>query len=398
MGKWPGSLENLVTTVNRLSHSASPHSTRQPIALLIHSLQGGGAERVMSQLANRWCRQHEIHLITWSQVASDHYPLEPAVIRHGLNLQVNSQGFFGGILANGRRVLLLRKTLIQINPRLVLSFCDQMNIVGLEAMRGLPPVPVWIAEHSDPEQQRLSPLWETWRRRNYPRCTGCVALTDSIAEYMTRWVPPARLRVIPTAIPTDSTVPTNYQIASTNDLNTVLFVGRLSPEKRVDHLLKAWALVEPQLANWRLLIVGDGPLRTTLEQNASQLRRVEFLGWHQQPQQIMATSQIFVLPSIYEGFPVAMLEAMYCGLPTIATNCSSAINQLQSLAAVSSDAGGTFEAIKVVPIESAQQLAQAIVDIAQAPQRRLQMSQASRSVALQFTWETIGPKWDAVLY
>jgi GalNAc-alpha-(1->4)-GalNAc-alpha-(1->3)-diNAcBac-PP-undecaprenol alpha-1,4-N-acetyl-D-galactosaminyltransferase len=391
-------------------------SRRRRVALLIHSLQGGGAERVMSQLANRWSAEHEVHLITWSKADTDRYPLDPLVFRYGLDLQVPSRGLFGGIVANVRRVRQLRNVLQQVKPEIVLSFCDQMNIVNLEAMRAMPQIPVWIAEHSDPEKQRLSSMWEAWRRRNYPRCTGCVALTDSIALFMSRWMPQDRLRVIPAVIQTNSATPPCYKSAADSGLNSVLFVGRLSQEKRVDLLLEAWKLVEPRLANWQLLIVGDGPMRASLEaevilsnrHSVQPLKRVQFLGWQDHPEQIMATSQIFVLCSRYEGFPVALLEALYYGLPAIATHCSSAIDQLQSTTSVTQPSDSPHQpeptqptnqskALEIIPLESVEKLAEAIVELAKDTQRRQRMSQAAQRVAKNFTWDAIGPLWDSVL-
>ena len=151
------------------------------IALTIHALQGGGAERALARLAERWSTAgHEVHLITWSAVATDQISVPPAVQRHGLDLVRSSANLWQGLWANVRRIRALRRKLRELQPDFVLSFCDQMNISTLQAARGL-RLPVWIAEHSDPSRQRLSRAWEWWRGRTYPRCTGCVALTSEIA-------------------------------------------------------------------------------------------------------------------------------------------------------------------------------------------------------------------------
>jgi GalNAc-alpha-(1->4)-GalNAc-alpha-(1->3)-diNAcBac-PP-undecaprenol alpha-1,4-N-acetyl-D-galactosaminyltransferase len=386
---------------NRPKSAANGKGSRWRVALLIHALQGGGAERLMSQLANRWSTDHEIHLITWSQSDTDQYELHSSIARHGLGLQIPSGGAIAGVLANLRRIRILRKKLQQIQPDFVLSFCDQMNIVALEATRSMPQIPVWISEHSDPEKQKLSSLWEFWRGRNYPRCSGCIALTDRIADYMTRWIARERLQVIPAAIqtPTDSSAQP-YIAQSPSGENSLLFVGRLSPEKRVDLLLDAWQIVQSQLPNWQLLIVGDGSIKDELQRQAAQLQRVNFMGWQKNPSQIMSTSQLYVLCSRYEGFPVALLEAMHCGLPAIATNCSSAIEQLQhaprrddSTPMASNDA----LSLKVIPPESATTLAEAVLELASDVDQRQAMSHAARLSAKRYTWEHIGPMWDAIL-
>ncbi len=114
-----------------------------------------------------------------------------------------------------------------------------------------------------------------------------------------------------------------------------LFVGRLSPEKGCDVLIRAWCKFEEKLiANGselrakempKLLIVGDGPARSSLEQRSSDLRppsSVHFLG--QQPKEsvlsLMRNAQFLVLPSLwYEGFPMTIVEAFSCGLPVVAS-------------------------------------------------------------------------------
>ena len=363
-------------------------ATRRRLALLIHSLDGGGAERLMSQLANRWSQHHEIHLVTWSSSDSDRYPLDTQVLRHGLKLQQASRGIYSGIVANVRRIRSLRAKLQEISPDFILSFCDQMNILALEATRASPTIPIWIAEHSDPQQQRLGRLWEAWRTRNYYRCSGCVVLTHSIAQYMTRWIPAPRLRVIPPAL---AIMPdaNQYLPMGPDEMGRFLFVGRLSPEKNLPLLLDSWRLAAESLPQWQLTVVGDGPQRSQLQEIARQIPRVHWVGWCDRPEDYFATCQCFVLSSHYEGFPVSLLEALSHGLPAITTNCTSALDQVLH----HSDP----PCLRVVPLATAQSLADAMIELAEHPARREALSLQSRLVAQQYLWERVGPLWDAIL-
>ena len=353
------------------------------IALLIHSLNGGGAERLMADLATRWSAKFETHLVTWSNVESDGYPLAATVKRHGLNLQKQSRGMLGGLRANIERVRILRQTLRDIAPEFILSFSDQMNIVGLQAARKL-DVPTWIAEHSDPTQQRLSRLWELWRRRVYPTCDGCVVLTPTIAAYLAKWIEASKIRVIPPGL----AAPEPRVVARRRA--EILFLGRLSHEKGVDLLLEAWRIASKALSaqsqTWELKIAGDGPERSRLEDLAADLPRVSFLGWLKHPQELLQESSIFVLPSRYEGFPVALLEAMQAGSACIVTQCSSALNSLASMPQ-------TLELVDY----SSQRLADAIVRLASDAELRGRMGAQAKSVAEEYSWERIGPRWDAIL-
>jgi glycosyltransferase involved in cell wall biosynthesis len=106
---------------------------------------------------------------------------------------------------------------------------------------------------------------------------------------------------------------------------TVIFVGRLHPQKGVDILLSAFKQVQEELPqfSWCLRLVGEGELRNGLEAMAHQLavdRAVEFLGQVDDPFLLLGQSDIFVLPSRSEGMSNALLEAMAHGLPCIVTD------------------------------------------------------------------------------
>lgn len=355
------------------------------IALLIHSLQGGGAERLMAQLANRWSGLgHEVHLVTWAAVDTDQYSVDSSVERHGLDLMKPSGGLLPAAYANFSRVGQLKKQLREVSPELVLSFCDQMNIVTLEATRSM-DIPVWIAEHSNPERQKLSRIWEAWRSRSYPRCTGCVALTRSIADYMSRWIEPSKLKVIPPAIDIRSE---EDSVSSGIDSRKVfLSVGRLSQEKGVDVLLQSWKIVIREHPHWELWIAGEGSERAHLESIARELPNVKFLGWVKRPQTVVKQADVFVLPSRYEGFPVALLEAMAVGVPSVVTDCSSAVEELNRHG----------PCLEVAQPEDPSALAAAMEKLGTETQYAARLATVAQGVSEDYQWGKVGQLWDELL-
>ena len=142
-------------------------------------------------------------------------------------------------------------------------------------------------------------------------------------------VPQERLAVIPNGVDIDIWAPAGAGVQS--DLNALaqrfgrrrvfLYMGRLSTEKNVEALLRAWRLVQPK--GCVLLIVGDGPLRSALQNNdedviwwgyeADLLRRVALL----------QIAEVFLLPSLVEGLSLALLEAMACGKACVATDAGA---------------------------------------------------------------------------
>jgi glycosyltransferase involved in cell wall biosynthesis len=97
---------------------------------------------------------------------------------------------------------------------------------------------------------------------------------------------------------------------------------RLEPIKGLGYLIEALAILARQFPGLRLEIAGDGSLRSFLEQECRRLGvcdRVFFLGWREDLPAVMSGWDVFVLPSLDEGFPIAALEAMAAGLPVVAS-------------------------------------------------------------------------------
>ena len=102
---------------------------------------------------------------------------------------------------------------------------------------------------------------------------------------------------------------------------TLLFVGRLVPQKRIDLLIRAAAKVQEKIANVRFLVVGDGPERSKLRELASTLKggqSVEFVGWQTDTERFYRESHLVVFASLFEGMPIAMIEALSYGIPVLA--------------------------------------------------------------------------------
>jgi glycosyltransferase involved in cell wall biosynthesis len=149
-----------------------------------------------------------------------------------------------------------------------------------------------------------------------------------------------------------------------------VYVGRLSPEKDVPSLLRAIAFVVAQAPAFRLQIAGDGPCRAELISLARSLgvaENVEFLGEIKDIPTLLRQASLLVLPSLTEGMPLTILEAMACGLPVIATRVGGIPE------AVADGATGLL----VSPGEL-QHLADALLRIHHKPDLGRQMGQAGR--------------------
>jgi glycosyltransferase involved in cell wall biosynthesis len=110
------------------------------------------------------------------------------------------------------------------------------------------------------------------------------------------------------------------------DAPILLNVGRLVPQKGIDRLIQAIPHVVRDRPDVRFVLVGDGMLREPLEQQARELGaggHVVFAGRRSDVPRLLRAADLFVFPSLYEGFGLALVEAMTYGLGVVATSCSN---------------------------------------------------------------------------
>lgn len=160
----------------------------------------------------------------------------------------------------------------------------------------------------------------------------------------------------------------------------VLTVGRLEVQKGQHYLINAFPKIHAYSPNIHLIIVGQGSLHFQLENHIKKLglsSHIHLLGWRPDVQSLMAASDIFVLPSLWEGFGLVLLEAMAAQCPVIASNIS-AIPEI----VVHGKTG------ILVPPRDSDALAQAILDLLQNSEQRLSMGREGRlRVMTDFTVE-----------
>ncbi len=164
-----------------------------------------------------------------------------------------------------------------------------------------------------------------WLRRVLPEADAIVAVTSSLKERIEKFpgVQPGRVFIVPNGIDCSfwNTDP-NFMPELRGP--TVVTVGQLRHVKGQDVLLESWTRVLESHPDARLSIVGDGPDRADLERRAAELhieRSVRFEG-QLEPKRIrsiLRRARVFVLPSRSEAMPLALLEAMACGVPSVAT-------------------------------------------------------------------------------
>lgn len=318
------------------------------ITLTIPSLLCGGAERAASNMSNYWSeRGWIVTILTLNQPDQPpFYDLDPNVTHVDIQYHRDPglaapsrllQQWLSTILedcSEDERVILekesaglhrLRRSIMATRPQAVISLEELTNIRVLLACSGL-AVPVIVSERGDPGHRLPGhERWATLHSRVYPSAAFLVTLTQEVSSHY-RSEMGNRVRVIPNMVLPPPVLTRKPGSTGHNSAKVVIAMGRLSPVKRFDSLLRAFALIASRHLSWSLEIWGDGPLRPDLEELASELgiaERVKFPGFTAWPYDALSRGDLFVMSSDFEGFPNALCEAMAIGLPVVSFDCPS---------------------------------------------------------------------------
>lgn len=356
------------------------------ITLVIPSLDRGGAERVLSELANYLVRKnHHVTLVTLSSPSCQpSYPLDPRVVLHQTHSfsAVTARPITRVIDAFGR-LYKLRKAILASRPQVVLSFIDVMNITTLLAMKGT-KIPTIVAERVDPNHHRIPRPYDWLRRKIYPQSFRLVVQTNDALGYFSK-----ALQKKSKIIANPSFFPSSSGKIILQDPKVILSVGRLVPQKDHVTLIQAMAKVITRFPAIVLKIHGKGPLHAQLQIliNTLGLEKNVFLaGMTSDTEKALQETDLFVLPSLYEGFPNALMEAMAMGVPCIASNCSGNRDLIDP-----NQNGHLF------PVGNHGALAEKMIALLENPAQRQLFSENGQKKAQTYGPDIIFSEWESLL-
>ncbi|MGH8590177.1 MAG: glycosyltransferase family 4 protein [Gammaproteobacteria bacterium] len=301
------------------------------LLFVIHSLSGGGAERVTANLANHWAAKGwDVTIVTFAPLSLDLYALHPGVKRIALDLARESGNLLGGVWQNFIRVQAIRGVLRQLRPDIALALMSPANVILALASWGLPKVRAIGSERTHPPQLPLGPQWEALRRFTYGRLAALVALTQESAEWLRTHTRAHRVRIIPNTAPWPLAVEAPRLTPETTHLadhrHVLLAVGRLHEQKGFDRLIEAFAALARKYYDWDLAILGEGPQRPALESQvlaAGLDGRILLPGRAGNVAEWYEAADLYVMSSRFEGFPNTLAEAMAHGLPAVSFDCDT---------------------------------------------------------------------------
>ncbi|TMK92178.1 MAG: glycosyltransferase [Actinobacteria bacterium] len=339
-----------------MSDPGGATKAKQRVAIFTANMDGGGAERAMLKLAGGIAGHgYDVDLVL--SRAEGHYLQEvPDSVRivdlHARRLLSSIPGL----------VRYLRRD----RPNAMLTSMNYVNIVGIWA-RTIARVDTRLivneqnalsleAAHSPRRRHRLMPRLI---RHFYPWADGVTSVARGTADDLesTAGVSPSLIEVVHNPIVTTElrelvAEPLGHPWFGRGQVPVVLGVGRLAPQKDFGTLIRAFARVIARRP-CRLMILGDGPERASLEMLVAErglTGSVDLPGWISNPYPYMAHAGVFVLSSRWEGLPSVLIEALFCGVPVVATDCLSGPREILE--------GGRYGAL--VPVGNEDALAAAI--------------------------------------
>jgi glycosyltransferase involved in cell wall biosynthesis len=216
----------------------------------------------------------------------------------------------------------LARVIDAADPDVVVLHSAKAGLAGRLALRGRRPtvhVPhAWSFEAVSGAVERASRAWEV-RAARWTDLVVCVS-ADERDRGRAAGVVTCAAEVIPNGVDTETRVPRDGVAARAAlglpEAPTVVCVGRLAEQKGQDTLLETWAEVRAAVPDAQLVLVGDGPMRASLE--ASAAAGVTFAGTRTDVDAWLAAAHVVALPSRWESTPLVSLEAMAAGRPVVA--------------------------------------------------------------------------------
>lgn len=231
----------------------------------------------------------------------------------------------------------------------------------------------------------------------YPRADQVIVVSDSMkSDLVEHWnIDPEKICVAYNPIDLDEicaephTAKTPLARISDSEEITLVFLGRLVYLKGVHHLIEAMGHLKGRLPV-RALLIGEGEEYGPLRDQCQELgvsEQVEFLGWQDNPWQVVACADLLVQPSLTEAFPQSIVEAMALGVPVVASDCSPGIREILE--------DGKYG--RLVPPADSTALANAIEEVMANPQERANFRNLGRERIRIFCMENTVPAYERIL-
>jgi glycosyltransferase involved in cell wall biosynthesis len=309
---------------------------KKNIAILIPKLTGGGAERVAANLSLFLSKKYSCHLIVYndSNITYNY---------SGKLLCINDEkknDFFGKFISLIKRIKAVRKIKNDYRIKATISLTENPNYVNIFS-KAKDKIIVSVRIYKSLSTNNFyGKLNKFFMKVLYNKADYVVAVSELIKEDLINHFRVRRDKI--------KVIYNFYDIDRINELGSeriedeyadffkgkvITTMGRLEHQKGQAYLIRAFLKIKQDLPDAKLLIIGQGSLEKQLKRVAEYLGisdDVKFISFTENPFKYIKRSKLFVLTSLYEGFPNALCEAMACGVPVISSDCKSGPREILS--------------------------------------------------------------------
>lgn len=401
--------------------SARDSSAKLRIAFAIEGLHNisGGAERVLADVTKElYLRGHEITVLTHEERnGPSFYPLKFGIERIDLRPRhsrrkkrrpgdrlnrITHRSVIAAMpvwfLQQLPRIFRIRRALKRVKPDIVVGFMPSMFPYTTLAALGL-PTKSFISVHNVPTKE-FGADKRRWDQNKFDIrvrslslriADGISVLLPSFKQEFKRKSVVDKTFIIPNMVKAHEGALAN--VSGEDEANVILAVGRFAHAKDHMSLLAAWSRIEDSFPNWRLRIVGQGPLKNDLVRKIKRLdlKRVKLVPPTQQIGDEYRAAKIFVMPSRFEGFGLVTGEALSAGLPVIGFADCPGTNEL-----VLDGINGMLVQNKKATARS-RQLSKALKELIVNEDLRLELAKNAPASMERFRPEIIIDQWEDAL-
>lgn len=338
-------------------------------------LAGGGAERVMCQLANCFGKENDVTLIAAYKQEGE-YLVNNTIRKVYIDKNINNKNTF-------LQIIRLRKMIREKKPEICVSFLPEPNFKMILASLGL-KTKVIVSVRNDPNREYANLFKRLLAIILYPLASGIVFQTEDAKKWFSK-----RIQKKSTIIMNQ--VDQRFFKAKKISSDYWVATGRLNEQKNYPLMLNAFKMLIEKYPNEKLRIYGKGILKSKLSELIKSLGlqdNVSLMGQTSDVIDVLIHAKAFLLSSDYEGMPNGLLEALAVGLPCVVTDCPC---------------GGPKEVVNskingiLVPVNNEKKFFEMMLDLIENPFFAEQIAQNAKIMSKQFHPQEIYKKWDEYL-
>ncbi len=351
-------------------------------------LPGGGAERVIAEITAALAhRGHEVAILSFDRPGGEAFYRLPSTVRR-IALGIGDIRSGTGAGEAGRRIAAMRRLAKEERPDVAIGFMHSAYIpLGLALLGS--GIPVVASEHIAYDHYRTRPLQAALLRLTPVLARAITVISPAIRDGF-----PAMLRRRMMVVPNPVGIHggRNADVSGgAGSMKTLLSVGRLEEQKDHRTLIDAFARIAADFPDWRLRIVGEGSLHSSLEAQVKGLSladRISLPGATSEIEEEYGAAQLFAMPSSYESFGLATAEALSHGLPVVGFADCPGTNELVQ---------DGINGLLVEGRDRVGALAEGLAALMSSAERRKALGAAGTASISDFAPERVADRWEKLL-